>query len=222
MSATPPRIPLRQLLEPRLLEITDTLAQQGYAVVPGLLTPEQCRTLVEECREFRERGEFHRAGVGRGAMQEVRREIRSDEIRWLDRHDCGEHQGEYLDLLDAYQQTLNRELFLGLVDYESFCALYPPGSFYLRHLDQFRGVELRTVTAILYLNEGWQVEDGGQLRIFLNEESGETLEVAPEAGTFVTFLSANYWHEVLPAHRDRHSITAWLKTRPIGDAFPLQ
>ena len=213
---------LLQGREQQLATISDTLVNQGYVVVPGFLSLDESRKLAEECLSLREQGEFHRAGVGRGEMLEVRPEIRSDEIRWLQRNDCGPLQADYIDLMAAYQQILNRELFLGLVEFECFCAVYPPGSFYQRHIDQFRGVEQRTVTAITYLNEQWQECDGGQLRIFLNEETGETLEVLPEAGTFVTFLSANYWHEVLPAQRDRLSITGWFKTRPIGDVFPLQ
>jgi SM-20-related protein len=222
MSPNPALSPLLQGRAPLLSAVTDALVKQGYAIVPGFLDVATCRELAAECRAFREQGEFHRAGVGRGERLEVRPEIRSDEIRWLERSDCGPRQGEYLDLLTAYQQQLNRELFLGLVEFESFCAIYPPGSFYQRHIDQFRGVEQRTVTAICYLNEDWQESDGGQLRIYLNEQTGETLELLPEAGTFVTFLSAEYWHEVLPAQRDRLSITAWFKTRPIGDVFPLQ
>jgi SM-20-related protein len=183
--------------EQQLATITDTLVNQGYVIVPGFLSPAESRELAAECLSLREQGEFHRAGVGRGEMLEVRPEIRSDEIRWLDRNDCGPLQGKYLDLMTTYQQQLNRELFLGLVEFECFCAVYPPGSFYQRHIDQFRGVEQRTITAITYLNKEWQEGDGGQLRIFLNEETGATLEVLPEAGTFVTFLSADYWHEVL-------------------------
>jgi len=213
---------LLQGRESVLSEIIDTLVRQGYAVIPSFLTAVECLALAEECRELREQGEFHRAGVNRGEMLDVRPEIRSDEIRWLEHDDCGPRQHEYLELMDAYLQLLNRELFLALVEFECFCAVYPPGSFYQRHLDQFREVQQRTVTAILYLNENWQQSDGGQLRIFINEETGETLEVLPEAGTFVTFLSAEYWHEVLPAERDRLSITGWFKTRPIGDVFPLQ
>ncbi len=213
---------LLQGREHQLASITDALVNQGYAIVPGFLSAAESRALAAECLSLREQGEFHRAGVGRGEMLEVRPDIRSDEILWLARNDCGPLQGEYLDLMAAYQLVLNRELYLGLVEFECFCAVYPPGSFYQRHIDQFRGVEQRTVTAIIYLNEYWQESDGGQLRIFLNEETGETLEVQPEAGTFVTFLSANYWHEVLPAQRNRLSITGWFKTRPIGAVFPLQ
>jgi len=208
--------------EAALLRSTEQLVKHGYAVIPNFLNPAQCRALATECRELREQGEFHYAGVGRGEMLEVRPEIRSDVIRWLVPEDCSPVQGQYLALMERYQQMLRRELFLPLVEFESFCAVYPPESFYKKHLDQFRGVEQRTITAILYLNDEWQEGDGGQLRIFLNEETGETLEVLPRAGTFVTFLSADYWHEVLPAHRDRLSITGWFKTRPIGNAFPLQ
>ena len=207
---------------PQLASITDTLVNKGFAIIPGFLTLDESRDLAAECLNLREQGEFHRAGVGRGEMLEVRPEIRSDEIRWLARNDCGPLQAEYIDLMASYRQTLNRELFLGLVEFECFCAVYPPGSFYQRHIDQFRGVEQRTITAITYLNENWRESNGGQLRIFLNEQTQETLEVLPEAGTFVTFLSADYWHEVLPAERDRLSITGWFKTRPIGEVFPLQ
>jgi len=222
MKPISPTPSLLQVRESLLSGIIETLVRQGYAVIPDFLSTEECRALAAECRDLREQGEFHRAGVGRGEMLDVRPEIRSDEIRWLERDDCGPHQGQYLELMSAYQQRLNRELFLGLVEFECFCAVYPPGSFYQCHLDQFRGVEQRTVTAILYLNDNWQPSDGGQLRIFLNGQTGETLEVLPEAGTFVTFLSADYWHEVRPAQRDRLSITGWFKTRPIGDVFPLQ
>ena len=222
MPPTPALSSLLQGRESLLSGIADALVRQGYVIVPGFLDIDNSRRLAAECRNLRKVGEFHRAGVGRGEMLEVRPEIRSDEIRWLSRDDCAPLQGEYLDLMSGYQQLLNQELFLGLVEFECFCAVYPPGSFYQRHLDQFRGVEQRTVTAITYLNEDWRETDGGQLRVFLNEQTGETLEVLPEAGTFVTFLSADYWHEVLPSRRDRLSITGWFKTRPIGDVFPLQ
>ena len=35
----------------------------------------------------------------------------------------------------------------------------------------------------------------------------------PPGGTLVSFLSAELYHEVLPARRDRASITGWFKTR---------
>lgn len=204
----------------QLGSIADTLARDGYLIIPDFLPALACRALVEECRQYQQQGEFRPAGVGRGENWRVVPEIRSDEIRWLKPDDCGPMQAAYLRLLEEYRQTLNRQLFLGLVEFEGHCALYPPGSYYRRHLDQFRGVEQRTVTAILYLNDDWCVEDGGQLRIELDGQ-GNHIEVLPQQGTLVTFLSADYWHEVLPARRERLSLTGWFKTRPIGDIFPL-
>lgn len=218
MSTDPPPCPQAAS---HLDTVCQTLAAQGYAIVPGFLAADTCRELAAECRQSWQQGEFRPAGVGRGEALRVRPEIRSDLIRWFDSDDCGPQQGRWLALLEDYRQMLNRQLFLGLVEFEGHCALYPPGSFYQRHLDQFRGVEQRTVTAILYLNEQWQTEDGGQLRIYLDEEQTLTLDVLPEQGTLVTFLSANYWHEVLPARRERLSLTGWFKTRPVGEVFPL-
>lgn len=46
-----------------------------------------------------------------------------------------------------------------------FCPV-PTGAFYRRHLDRFRDDDRRMVSAVLYLNEDWQPQDGGQLRMF--------------------------------------------------------
>jgi SM-20-related protein len=44
-------------------------------------------------------------------------------------------------------------------------------------------------------------------------KSADHFDVAPIGGTFVTFLSAEYEHEVLPARRERASLTGWFTTR---------
>jgi SM-20-related protein len=60
---------------------------------------------------------------------------------------------------------------------------------------------------ICYLNENWEENHGGQLRMHL--PSGE-LDVFPTAGTMVCFRSDQIEHEVLPATRERRSITGWM------------
>jgi SM-20-related protein len=110
--------------------------------------------------------------------------------------------------------AINRELFLGLFDFEGHMAIYPPGSFYRKHLDQFQDVAQRKVSAILYLNDGWQAEDGGQLRIYLEESAdSDSIDVLPRGGTLVCFLSERFYHEVLPATRERLSVTGWFRVR---------
>ena len=204
----------------QLSGIIDALTADGLAIVPGFLAPQACHALAEECRQLTHAGEFHPAGVGQGEQWQLREDIRSDQIRWLSPQDCGPQQGHYLALMEAYRERLNQELFLGLIEFEGHATIYPPGSFYTRHRDQFRGNNQRTVTAILYLNDDWQAPHGGQLRIELDER-GNTIEVLPELGTLVTFISERYWHEVLPATRERLSLTGWFKTRRIDGSVVL-
>ena len=75
-------------------------------------------------------------------------------------------------------------------------------------------MELRTLTTVLYLNPDWQSADGGQLRIYTDPDyPGRYQEVQPLAGTLVAFLSARFEHEVMPASRERLSLTGWFKRR---------
>jgi SM-20-related protein len=41
----------------------------------------------------------------------------------------------------------------------------------------------------------------------------ETLDVLPEGGTLVAFLSERFQHEVLPARRERLALTGWFRRR---------
>lgn len=198
----------------RLAAITAELAARGWVVIPGFLPPQQVAQLRAEALAHWRDGDFRPAGVGRGDALRVAPGVRSDRILWLEPGALTQAQQGWFDLLEAYRQTINRQLFLGLFDFEGHLALYPPGSFYGRHLDQFQGVGLRTVTAILYLNEAWQPEDGGLLRIYTDpNDDSRYVEVLPEGGTFVTFLSADYVHEVLPARRERLALTGWFRRR---------
>jgi SM-20-related protein len=128
---------------------------------------------------------------------------------WLEEPNTGV-AGEFLAWLTELRTELNRELFLSLVEAELHFALYPAGGFYRKHIDNFRGSSARLVTVILYLNPDWQPEQGGQLQMYLDNK---TLEVAPEAGTLVLFLSERFEHEVLPTEQERLSLTGWLRRR---------
>jgi SM-20-related protein len=63
---------------------------------------------------------------------------------------------------------------------------------------------------VLYLNEGWRAEDGGALRLYLPDGPHD---VSPCAPTLVAFLSERFEHEVLPARRERLSLTGWFGRR---------
>lgn len=199
-----------------LATIVEGLTTRGWVITHDFLTPEQLQQLTHESRQLWESGHFRRAGVGHGEQLKVRDEIRTDHVCWLDPATLTPAQKVYFDRLEQLRQAINGQLYLGLFEFEGHLAVYPPGSFYKRHSDQFRGVELRTVTCVYYLNEAWREEDGGQLRIYFNEEGEERhFDVLPRGGTLVTFLSGEYEHEVLLARRERMSMTGWFRRREL-------
>jgi len=92
----------------------------------------------------------------------------------------------------------------------------PLGDSIKPHLDQSAGTRTRQISVVLYLNPEWGIEDGGRLRIYTTPETvpatGDTSElVLPLAGTVVVFRSADFWHEVLVARRERNSLTGWFR-----------
>lgn len=194
-----------------LEEIVAALADPGWCVIPNFLTPAQTNALRMECLAAYANGEFHDAGVGRGASV-VRREIRGDHVRWIDETQTGPALAYVRDALEALRKEVNQQLFLGLFDIELHYAVYPPGAGYRRHLDRFQDDDRRTLTIILYLNENWVDSDGGLLR-FWPDDNEAALEIQPAGGTLVTFLSDRFWHEVAPAHRQRLSLTGWFRQR---------
>ena len=193
-------------------DIVAGLTQFGWCVVPGFLGTNETTALREECRQAHAAGAFHAAGTGRGQAQ-VRSEVRGDHVLWVDESNAGPALQGVLAQLEALRQSVNQSLFLGLFDLETHFAVYPPGGGYQRHLDRFRDDDRRSLTVILYLNESdWQEQDGGLLRFWPDPET-IPLEILPAGGTLVTFLSDRFWHEVLPAHRQRLSLTGWFRRR---------
>lgn len=191
-------------------QLLDDLAEQGWAIATNALPADLTLELAQECRARANQGALQPAGVGRGSAHGVQEGVRGDHIQWLEPGQCAAGD-RYLAMLDDLRGQLNQALYLGLEDYEGHFALYPPGTFYQRHLDRFRDDDRRAVSAVFYLNSDWLPEQGGALRLYLAD--GRELDVLPEAGTLVLFLSADLPHEVLPATRERLSLTGWLRRR---------
>lgn len=157
-----------------------------------------------------------RAGIGRGLDHVQDRSIRRDKIAWL--QGITAPQQALFEFFDRIRVGLNQRLYLGLKRFETHYATFHSGDFYRRHLDSFQGRASRVVSLVLYLNEGWQSDDGGELRIFNRENDHEVCGlVLPEAGRMAVFLSEEVPHEVLPANRTRHSLACWFRQ----DEVPL-
>jgi len=192
----------------RLANIVDALAGPGWSVRDDFLEVSLWQALAEEGRALHAAGRFKQAGVS--AARQITTEIRGDHILWLDPDHATDLQRACLARFEELRQTVNRELYMGLGELEVHLALYPPGASYRKHLDQFRGVEARQLTVVFYLNPEWGADDGGELRMYLDEE-GAYQDIQPLGGRLVTFLSARFEHEVLPARRERMSLTGWFK-----------
>jgi SM-20-related protein len=190
------------------------LAETGWCVTPDFVSPTLVGELREEAERIRDTGGFRPAGVGRGAGLQVRTEVRTDRVNWLDPLTVGTAQRQYLQALEELRGAINREMLLGLFDFEGHLAIYPPGSYYRKHLDQFRDIGQRIVTCVLYLNRDWSPTDGGQLRLYTDpNDPSHHEEILPLGGRLVTFFSARFLHEVLPTQRQRVSLTGWFKRR---------
>ncbi len=194
--------------------LAEAIAAEGWAVVPGFIESELISELRAECRRFVATGGLRAGAVGGGAGRQTRSNIRTDEIRWLEEADATPAQQRCLARFEALRLELNRELQLGLFEFECHFSRYAPGTFYRKHLDQLRGDDCRRLSCVLYLNENWAREDGGELRLHLDAgKAGKLADVLPVGGTLVLFLSERFAHEVLPGKRERLSLAGWFRTR---------
>ena len=195
----------------KIENILNDLDQQGWSVQEQFFPSELVLELSETLSSFRQQGILNQAGVGRKEGFHIEQSIRSDEISWFEETNLNETQKKYLTITKKIQDEINQRFYLGLFDFEVHFALYSPNAFYKRHLDQHKNQDTRVLTLITYLNEGWNKEDGGELQLYL--KNGQTISILPNAGTIVCFLSAEFEHEVLPAKRERASLTGWFRKR---------
>ncbi len=194
--------------------IARDIAAHGWARMPDFLDTPTWRALAGEAWDLWHAGELHQAAVGKGRRRVRATTVRSDYIHWLEAPGATPAQRVYFEHIEQLRQALNRTFFLGLFEFESHFAFYPPGTFYGRHLDQFRGTQQRVLSCVLYLNEGWDEADGGQLRLYIPGDGAErAVDIEPRGGTLVCFLSEAFYHEVLATRRERVSLTGWFKVR---------
>ncbi|MBX2964798.1 MAG: 2OG-Fe(II) oxygenase [Cyclobacteriaceae bacterium] len=196
-------------MNPHFEAIADGLAEHGYAVINQFLSQHEVDAILK-LEDLRDMANMKRAGIGNSQSLQIQEGIRGDYINWLDRETAPQPVKVYLTRLDELIMFINQSLYLSLKDYEVHFTKYPPGTFYKRHLDQFKSDDHRKLSAILYLNENWKEDEGGALRMYLQDK---TLDILPEAGRLVCFRSDKIEHEVLPATRERLSITGWLLDR---------
>ncbi len=193
--------------------IADALVATGYLIIKDALPRPLLQNLLLHFDQLHEQ-EFKAAGIGRQSGFQLQDRIRSDKIHWISA--TTETTREFLQWMESLRVGINRRLFMGLMDYECHFAHYPVGAFYKKHLDAFRvnktsGESNRVVSMVLYLNETWQQDNGGELVIYAEEGEQILEKIVPEFGRLVIFLSEKFPHEVLPATCERKSIAGWFR-----------
>ncbi|WP_232411019.1 2OG-Fe(II) oxygenase [Methylophilus sp. 5] len=204
--------------------IIDTLADQYYCVMDQFLPADLLQALRAYALAQQQHGQMHQAGTSQSAVKNLK--LRTDQIAWLAADDPHPAIQQYLALMAKVQLAVNRHLMMGLDSFETHFAIYPAGATgYATHIDQFHqhreqaAPGARTLTSIIYLNDAWPEEAGGELRLYLDEHAqtppqhARHIDISPQTGRLVLFLSARFWHEVLPTHLPRVSVTGWFKSR---------
>ena len=183
------------------IAIAAELAACGWSVSLLGVSRELCDVLCVAALAADAAGAMSPASIGRGFETLQDATIRGDRIQWL---------AVTPPWLEELRQSLNRELFLGLQEFEGHLAIYPAGAGYERHSDRHRSGSRRIVSVVLYLNNEWQDEWGGMLNLFPLGDSEQALAIVrPEMGTLVVFMSAEIPHSVAPTLANRLSLSGW-------------
>ena len=202
-----------QNLSLQLATIIDDLSENGYAICDAFLSAEIIAALADKATKRYLNGTMTAAKTGQ-STKTLNANNRGDSIFWLSEASENTSVQAYFSKMHLLRNALNLHLFMNVQEMETHLAVYPIGSVYEKHLDQFsqgEGVQARQLSSILYLNQDWQADDGGALRLHLTER--DFIDIAPTAGKLVLFLSRDFWHEVMVAKADRISLTGWFRTR---------
>lgn len=192
-----------------LVDAMTSLAEHGFAVVDNFLAADVIDGLAGEARAGFAQGRGKPAHIGQAQARQQRLDVRGDAIIWLDTP-ASAAQRAYFAAIEVLREQCNRTHLLNLQTFECHFAHYGPGRAYARHRDVFPQDDRRVLSLSLYLNKDWDAAYGGELRLYTPEGP---IDVLPHSGTLALFLARDIEHEVLPATRDRYSLTGWLRRR---------
>ncbi|KTD22101.1 2OG-Fe(II) oxygenase [Legionella lansingensis] len=193
-------------------QIVDDIYEQGFYISDNFLNPHDFQNLAATAMSLYSNEQFKTAKIGRQQAATLNGEIRQDEIYWLERSK-DQAINTYLNKMDEIAKILNHSLFLGLFDFESHFAIYQPGSFYKKHIDQFTSTNDRRISCVYYLNETWEEAYGGELKLYDKNENLLS-SILPVGNRFICFQS-DLPHEVCTTQQTRYSIAGWMKARSL-------
>lgn len=159
---------------------------------------------------------FKTAAIGESKNSVPMQEIRNDFTLWIDSEKWPtglifseiETLNNYCHFLNLTRETLKNYFRLSLNSYETHFAIYPKGHFYKKHVDQTSSNNRRFFSFVLYLNQEWSLNDGGNLVGYQGPE--KIFDVLPKEQTLIIFKSS-LEHEVRPTQKERYSVTGWFR-----------
>lgn len=188
-------------------ESIDTMPQAiadfGYWSCSSVFDKESLSTLVAQTKAPAQ--DLRPAKIGKRVKKRIEKKIRSDLISWQEPSE--DHLNSYYSLLQIINERLRQGLFLPIKRTETQLALFPKGGFYLRHKDQHDGSANRLITLVFYLNENWSKLSGGELVLYLDNE---TKIIEPMMNHIVVFRS-DIEHEVKFSNDIRKSLSSWFR-----------
>jgi len=186
------------------------LMNDQYGCCDDFVNEESVSGLRNNIQSLSRLRDLQLAGMGKDLDFQKDSQIRGDKIKWIEKESEDTYEKKFLKKIAHFIQHLNKTCYTSILDFESHYASYEKSSFYKRHVDQFRNDRGRKYSIIMYLNEDWQKEDGGDLSLY--PAKGAQINISPIGGRMVFFKSDEMEHEVHPSHtRDRISIAGWLK-----------
>jgi len=188
--------------------LIDSYIKDKVGIAENFLSPPLAAHLTANLLALFNDQQLISAGTGNALVVNQDKLVRSDVIYWLDRSHKNQYENVFFDLMDKFIVYLNQTCYTGITGYEFHYTLYDPGTFYKKHIDQFKNNGSRQYSMIMYLNIGWAFGDGGELCIY---HLDHTQNISPENGKSVFFKSSDLAHEVLVTNKQRLSITGWLK-----------
>ena len=186
------------------------LIDNKYGCSEDFMNVDTVSGLRDNVQRLSESGEMQAAGLGNKKDYQKDKLFRGDRIKWLENTSVDQYEAIFFKKVGNFISHLNKTCFTAITGFESHYANYEQGSFYKRHLDQFKTDKGRKYSIVLYLNENWLKEDGGMLSLY--PEDKEQKDIFPMGGRMVFFKSDEMEHEVHPSFtRERISIAGWLK-----------
>ncbi|KAH7474429.1 [Skp1-protein]-hydroxyproline N-acetylglucosaminyltransferase [Phytophthora ramorum] len=238
-----PSIPSSLGLNPSELFALQHPESPGFVVKEGFLGRLNALAVRDALTELAQSEAFHEAKVGAGENLRNDRAVRGDRIHWiqtprnLNALKEGEknvspailHLRRQVEALVYGLKQVSPELDLRNVVSTQFAIFPGDGARFVKHFDTYSNAQrderggmfkdglVRLVTCVYYLNDQWETEDGGQLRVHLKGAQllpESNWDIPPTLDTLVMFRSLDVEHEVLPTYRERKAVTIWYYGKP--------